>query len=141
MRSYFPKSCHELINECYNPDRLEIHRISEGDIDKFLEGKPTLSSEEIIQRLPLWLREVSDASLPQKVDLLPPNRVWDHKIELFPGKEPSNNKNHPLSVPELKFVRRWLEGNLNKGFIHKSRARYAAPPLLAVKPGGGVRVC
>ncbi|KAI1007441.1 hypothetical protein K3495_g780 [Podosphaera aphanis] len=141
MRSYFPKSCHEFIDECYNPDSLKLNRISERDINKFLEGKPTLSSEEIIQRLPLWLREFSDAFLPQKAELLPPNRAWDHKIELFPGKEPPYNKNRPLSVPELKVVRRWLEDNLNKSFIRESRARCAAPLLLAAKPRGGVRVC
>ncbi|KAI0998395.1 hypothetical protein K3495_g9802 [Podosphaera aphanis] len=89
MRSYFPKSCHEFIDECYSLDSIKINRISERDIDKFLGGKPTLSSEEIIKRLPLWLCEFSDAFLPQKADLLPPNRAWEYKIELFPVKRTS----------------------------------------------------
>jgi hypothetical protein len=38
-------------------------------------------------------------------------------------------------------VRKWLDDNLSKGFIRESRARCAAPLLLAAKPGGGVRIC
>ncbi|RAL59808.1 hypothetical protein DID88_000437 [Monilinia fructigena] len=45
-----------------------------------------------------------------------------------------------MSPAELQVVRRWLDDNLNKGFIRESRSRSAAP-LLAAKPGGGVRIC
>ena len=38
-------------------------------------------------------------------------------------------------------MRKWLDDNLAKGFIRESRARCAAPLLLAAKPGGGVRIC
>jgi hypothetical protein len=42
---------------------------------------------------------------------------------------------------ELDVVRKWLDDNLDKGFIRQSKARCAAPLLLAAKPGGGVRIC
>jgi hypothetical protein len=38
-------------------------------------------------------------------------------------------------------VRKWLDENLEKGFIRESKARCAAPLLLAAKPGGGMRIC
>ena len=38
-------------------------------------------------------------------------------------------------------MRKWLDDNLDKGFIRESRSRCAAPLLLAAKPGGGVRIC
>jgi hypothetical protein len=45
-----------------------------------------------------------------------------------------------MSSEELKCVRKWLDENLEKDFIRESKARYAAPLLLAAKPGGGMRV-
>jgi hypothetical protein len=46
-----------------------------------------------------------------------------------------------MSPQELKVIRKWLDDNLAKGFIRESKARCAAPLLLAAKPGGGVRIC
>jgi hypothetical protein len=46
-----------------------------------------------------------------------------------------------MSSEKLKCVRKWLDKNLEKGFIRESKARCAAPLLLAAKPGGGVRIC
>ena len=54
----------------------------------------------------------------------------------MPGREPPYQKNRPLSLPELRVVRKWLDDNLDKGFIRTSRARCAAPLLLAAKPRG-----
>jgi hypothetical protein len=46
-----------------------------------------------------------------------------------------------MSPEELKCVRKWLNENLEKGFIRESKVCCAAPLLLAAKPGGGVRIC
>ncbi|KAI0993776.1 hypothetical protein K3495_g14408, partial [Podosphaera aphanis] len=139
--SHLLESGQTFMETCYNLNRLTLNKISQNDADKFLRGKPNLSREEIINRLPSWLHDLIDAFLPKIADDLPPHRAWDHKIELVPGKEPPYHKNRPLSVHELSVVRRWLDDNLSKGFIRESRARCAAPLLLAAKPGGGVRVC
>lgn len=139
MRTLFPEDFHEFIDECYHPTRLA--KITGADIDKFLKGKPELTQRDIVRKLPDWLRDLSDAFLPQLADRLPPRRPWDHKIELMPGKEPPYQKTRPMSPEELKVVRKWLDDNLAKGFIQESRARCAAPLLLAAKPGGGVRIC
>jgi hypothetical protein len=45
-----------------------------------------------------------------------------------------------MSSEELKCVRKWLDKNLEKSFIRKSKARCAAPLLLTVKSGGGMRI-
>ncbi|MDB5911071.1 MAG: hypothetical protein JWP34_5188, partial [Massilia sp.] len=139
LRQLFPGACHDFIDECFRTTRL--NKITEADIDKFLKGKPELTDADICSRLPGWMRDLSDAFLPRKANELPPRRTWDHKIELMPGKDPPYQKNRPLSPQELRVVRKWLDDNLNKGFIRASRARCAAPLLLAAKPGGGVRIC
>ncbi|KAI1003906.1 hypothetical protein K3495_g4304 [Podosphaera aphanis] len=120
---------------------MTLDRISEEDASRLLEGKPILSRGEIVKLLPSWIQDLSDAFLPQATDSLPPHRVWDHKIELHPGKESPYFMNRPLSVQELKVIRKWLDDNLSKRFIREFRARCAATLLLATKPGDGVRVC
>jgi hypothetical protein len=42
---------------------------------------------------------------------------------------------------ELRVVKRWLDDNMEKGFIRPSKSSVASPILLAQKPGGGVRIC
>jgi hypothetical protein len=139
IRRIFPEATHDFIDECFDP--LRLSKITEADIDKFMEEKPELSPKDILRRLPEWLHDLHDAFLPRLADELPPRRAWDHKIELIPGKEPPYLKNRPFSPQELKVIRKWLNDNLDKGFIRESRARCAAPLLLAAKPNGGVRIC
>jgi hypothetical protein len=42
---------------------------------------------------------------------------------------------------ELMYIRKWLNENLEKGFIRQFKAKCAAPLLLAKKPGEGIRIC
>lgn len=135
----FPRRYHDYILDCFQP--MHLNRISEADINKFLEVKQEMTTPELLSKLPSWLHDQSDAFQPKLANELPPQRAWDHKIELMPGCNPPYQKNRPLSTRELAVVRRWLDDNLNKGFIRESRSRSAAPLMLAVKPGGGVRVC
>ncbi|KAI1004408.1 hypothetical protein K3495_g3800 [Podosphaera aphanis] len=85
------------VNKRDDYNQTILNRITEEDISKSMRGKPMLPRADIIQKLPRWLRDLSVAFLPQEAEKLPPNRVWDHKIELVPGKEPPHHKNRPLS--------------------------------------------
>ena len=46
-----------------------------------------------------------------------------------------------MSIPQLKFVKKFLEKHLKKGFIKASSVPCSSPILLAKKPGGGIRFC
>jgi RNase H-like domain found in reverse transcriptase/Reverse transcriptase (RNA-dependent DNA polymerase)/Integrase zinc binding domain len=138
-RQLFPNELHDFVDECYSPARLA--KITDADIEKFMKGKPERTADDVLKKLPIWLRDLYDVFLPKLADKLPPQRSWDHKIELLPGKEPPYQKTRPMNPQELKVIRKWLDDNLAKGFIRESRARCAAPLLLAAKPGGGVRIC
>lgn len=139
VRSIFPERFHDFLDDFTSPVRL--NKLTDSDIDKFMKGKPELNEAEIQGKLPAWLQDLAHAFLPRLANELPPRRIWDHKIDIMPGREPPYNKNRPLSPAELQVVRKWLDDNLSKGFIRESRSRCAAPLLLAAKPGGGVRIC
>ncbi|KAM4067544.1 reverse transcriptase (RNA-dependent DNA polymerase) [Hirsutella rhossiliensis] len=112
-RQLFPNELHDFVDECYSPARLA--KITDADIEKFMKGKPERTADDVLKKLPIWLRDLYDVFLPKLADKLPPQRSWDHKIELLTGKEP------PVHTGVL--------------------SRCAAPLLLAAKPGGGVRIC
>lgn len=138
-KQLFPDELHDFIDECYSPARLA--KITDADIEKFMIGQPERTADDILKKLPIWLRDLYDVFLLKPASELPPQRSWDHKIELVPGKEPPYQKTRPMNPQELKVIRKWLDDNLNKGFIRESRARCAEPLPLAAKPGGGVRIC
>ncbi|KAI1004736.1 hypothetical protein K3495_g3484 [Podosphaera aphanis] len=77
-----------------------------------MKGKPELSTNELLEKLPVWLHDLSNAFKPKLADELPPSRAWDHKIEIIPGKEPPYQKNRPLSARELQVIRKWLDDML-----------------------------
>lgn len=139
LHTTFGNAFHDFLTECIHP--LQLNKLTEADIDKFLVGKPELTQHELLSKLPAWLHDLQETFYPKLADQLPPRRSWDHKIELKPGTEPPYFKNRPLSQRELQVVYKWINENLNKGFIRASRSRSAAPLMLAQKPGGGVRIC
>jgi hypothetical protein len=80
----------------YTPSNIPqdyLGRVSKANINTFMKEKPELSKEDIIVKLPDWLRDQYELFLPYLANELPPRRAWDHKIELLPGKEPPSFKN------------------------------------------------
>ena len=76
-------------------------------------------------------------------DELPARTEHDHKIELTADPE-ETMKNTPLysmSTGELEVVKKYLEENLEKGFITPSSSPVASPILFVKKPNGGLRFC
>jgi hypothetical protein len=138
----FPAEVQEFLTWCSNG--VDLRRgITDADIEKFISktDRPLATTEEILRKLPGWLHDLKEGFLPSIANALPPQRPWDHRIEITPGMEPPYIKSRPMSPAELRVVRKWLDDNLSKGFIRESRSRCAAPLLLAAKPGGGVRIC
>ncbi|KAI0995363.1 hypothetical protein K3495_g12821 [Podosphaera aphanis] len=115
LYNHFDEQYHEFLKECAEP--LRSNKVSEDDINEFMKGKPELSTNELLEKLPVWLHDISNAFKPKLADKLPPRRARDHKIEIIPGKEPPYQKNRLLSAGELQVVRKWLDDNLNKSFI------------------------
>lgn len=46
-----------------------------------------------------------------------------------------------MSQDELKYLKKYLEEHLDKGFIRASFSPAASPVLFARKPGGGLQFC
>jgi hypothetical protein len=71
-REKFDSSYHDFIDNCFN--QLHLQHISEADIDKFLAGKPELTDEDIVKKLPDWLHNLKKAFFPNTANELAPHR-------------------------------------------------------------------
>jgi hypothetical protein len=138
-----PEYFHTFLKENLQTADIEFLccKVMDADVEKFMKSKPTLTREDILQRLLMEHRHQIEAFLPKNAEELPPHQPWDHKIEIMPGKQPLYHKNRPLSPAELCCIKKWIDEMLDKGFIQESTSPAAALLLLAAKPGGGVRIC
>jgi hypothetical protein len=108
------------------------------DIRRALEPKTLIDPATKVPRHYHEFLKVFDQS---EADKLPPHRDCDHEIELLPGTTPPHGPLYGMSEDELLVLRKFLQENLDKGFIRTSTSPAASPVLFAKKPGGGLRFC
>jgi len=90
-------------------------------------------TKEYHEFLPLFSEAVDKA--------LPPHRPYDHKITLREGFTPPFGPLYSLYKTELQVLKKWLEENLSKGFIHASSSPATSPILFAKKGDRSLRLC
>jgi RNase H-like domain found in reverse transcriptase/Reverse transcriptase (RNA-dependent DNA polymerase)/Integrase zinc binding domain/Chromo (CHRromatin Organisation MOdifier) domain/Integrase core domain/Retroviral aspartyl protease len=72
-------------------------------------------------------------------DELPPNKKWDHAIELKSDFKPFKAKMYPLNPEEQKHLQSFLEENLKSGRIRVSKSPIASPFFFVKKKDGALR--
>ena len=117
---------------------IELFAATMRDIEKALQPK---TRTDPAAALPPEYHDYLDVFSQAEADKLPPHRDADHKIDLEPGKVPPYGPLYGMSQDELKVLKKFLDENLEKGFIRPSNSSAASPVLFARKPGGGLRLC
>lgn len=100
-----------------------------------------LEAENLKLRLPDWLHHQLSVFSKLESDVLPPHRSIDHKIVLKEGAQPPFGRLYGMSQEELSTLRKWLQENLDKGFIRPSSSPAASPVLFVKKSDGRLRLC
>ena len=71
---------------------------------------------------------------------LPKHQPWDHTIDLKPDAPSSLNcKVYPLTAQEKQALQKWLDEELKKGYITKSKSPYASLFFFIKKKDGKLR--
>ena len=78
---------------------------------------------------------------PDELLRLPPQRVVDFSIELYPGTSPISMTPHGMALVELQELRVQLQELLDKGFIRPSTSPWGSPVLFAKKKDKTLRLC
>ena len=121
----------------------ELFTVSLRDLNQALAPEKAKPDKNVdpATLLPPEYHEFLDVFSRKESNILPPHRPCDHKIELKPGSEPPCKSLYGMSREENIELRKYLEENLEKGFIRASQSPAASPVLFVKKPGGGLRFC
>ncbi len=84
--------------------------------------------------------DLAEAFSKTKATQFPPHRTGDSAIDLQPGSQPPKGRIFPLSQPEAKSMKSYIEEELTKGFLRPSTSP-ASAGFFFVKKDGGLRPC
>ena len=102
------------------------------------EKKAELTNEELVLE---DLHEFLDVFNKKKANQFPKSNVWDHKIDMKEGFEPKSFKNYNLTPEEQKELDKFLNENLEKGYIRPSQSSMASPFFFIKKKDGKLQPC
>ncbi|ESK83152.1 reverse transcriptase-rnase h-integrase [Moniliophthora roreri MCA 2997] len=94
--------------------------------------------KDIDELIPKYLLGYRDRFEKGKAERFLPTRTYDHAIDLKLDFVPRNCKLYPLSPAEQAEQDKFLEENLWKGYIHKSKSPMASPFFFVAKKEKGV---
>jgi len=129
---------------------VQIFAISLYDINKALET-PTPNPQDTEQAVPPDYEQLKSLIPPEYhsflllfcesiANMLPPHRPYNHHIPLEEGFEPPFGLLYSLARHELEACKKWIEENLNKGFVWASSSPAGAPILFVKKGDGSLRL-
>lgn len=125
----------ELLSAC---GVVQVHPVS---LVAATSADPTMFSEASSIVLPAEHSEFADLFDEHSASKLPDHKPWDHSIPLEPGASPPYGPIYALSELELTALRKYLDENLQKGFIRASTSPAGAPILFVRKKNGSLRLC
>ncbi|CAG8777446.1 5533_t:CDS:2 [Cetraspora pellucida] len=91
--------------------------------------------------LPIKYSDFSDVFDEKEANRLPKHRLYNCAIDLVPGKQPLWAPIYELSELELGTLKKYIEENLDKGYIRHSKSPVRAPILFVKKKNGLLRLC
>ena len=112
----------------------------QGQLAGWLESltlEDEVSSDLDLPRVVCEYEDVFSDELPG----LPPQRVVNFAIELYPGTSPISMTPHRMAPVELQELRVQLQELRDKGFIRSSTSPWGAPVLFAKKKDKTIRLC
>src|SRR5258708_7098281 len=122
------------------PERVEHHIRATGTPLQRLaqEAQKAEVSQPLKDMVPAQYHNFRDIFSKEAFNELPPQKVWDHTIDLSPGTELPRSWTFPLSPTEQKELDDFLWENLANGHIHPSKSPMGAPVFFIKKKDGSL---
>src|SRR5260221_131002 len=102
------------------------------------EAQKAEVSQPLEDMVPAQYHDFRDVFSKEAFDELPPQKAWDHAIDLSPGTELPCSWMFPLSPAEQKELDDFLQENLAYGHIHPSKSPMGAPVFFIKKKDGSL---
>ena len=125
-------------------EKICAGKVTPADFDKFYEKlyRTPRTIDEIKAILPEKYHNWAHLFDPREAQKLPPRRPGvDHEIHLVDPNKMPKRRLYGLTREETRAIKAYIDEMLGKGFIRPSTSPFAAPLLVATKPGGGIRIC
>uniref|UniRef100_A0A3B3D3I6 Gypsy retrotransposon integrase-like protein 1 n=1 Tax=Oryzias melastigma TaxID=30732 RepID=A0A3B3D3I6_ORYME len=134
--SFESNSCqnHHSSHQNAAPQRLLVRQVATAKVAEH---------ESVTTRdfLPPQYGDLREAFSQRNATRLPPHRPYDCAIELLPGATPTRGRVFPLSQPETEAMQKYIQEELQKGFIRPSTSPASAGFFFVKKKDGGLRPC
>ena len=108
-----------------------------------IEASKHQKKKTLDEILPTYLEEYREVFEKEAADRFPPERPWDHAIDLkedyVPTKKENWGKIYPLAKTEHEELQKFIEENMAKGYIRKSKSPLATPFFFVKKKDGSLR--
>src|SRR5258708_23694466 len=131
----------DAIYAIFIPPEWEEHYIGAMDTpSQWLaqEAQKAEGSQPLEDMVPVQYCNFRDVFSKEAFDELPPQKAWDHAIDLTPGAELPCSQTFPLSPAEQKELDDFLHENLANGSIHPSNSPMEAPVFFIKKKDGSL---
>ena len=100
-----------------------------------------LAETSNLSNVPSEYHKFANVFSKTKAEVLPPHRSYDLKINLEEGAQPPVGPIYSLSASEQEALKKFIEENLNMGFIWPTSSPHGAPVLFIKKKDGSLRLC
>jgi len=98
-------------------------------------------AEDISLKLLPEYQDYTDIFSEEKINVLPKDTEYDHRIDLVLGSDLPRNHIYRLTVRELQVLKEYINEMEHSGKIRRSSSPRGAPILFVPKPDGTLRLC
>ena len=129
------------------PTRINVGRITispqiiNNISTKLAQEKHKPKDVNLLEQIPKEYHEYLKVFEKQASHRLPEHRIWDHEINLRADWKPKPSKVYPLTLNEEEEMNKFIDENLEKGYIRPSKSPYAAPFFFVDKKDASLRPC
>ncbi|KAJ1603596.1 hypothetical protein NDA14_005836 [Ustilago hordei] len=109
--------------------------------DKGVEMEVEVDKVVMAADIPKPYQHLQDVFDEVEADKLPHHTEHDLHLELIEGGKPPQGPLYLKGPKEMSKLRRYLDENLEKGFIRPSKSLAQSPVLFVPKKDGGLRLC
>ncbi|KAJ1597382.1 hypothetical protein NDA14_006176 [Ustilago hordei] len=120
---------------------LTMRRPTLHGADKGVEMEVEVDKVVTAADIPKPYQHLRDVFDEVEADKLPHHTEHDLHLELIEGGKPPQGPLYLKGPKEMSELRRYLDENLEKGFIRPSKSPARSPVLFVPKKDGGLRLC
>ncbi|SPC61388.1 related to pol protein [Ustilago sp. UG-2017b] len=124
-----------------SPSSLPAFGFVPTGADKGVEMEVEVDKEVTAADIPKPYQHLRDVFDEVEADKLPHHTEHDLHLELIEGGQPPQGPLYLKGPKEMSELRRYLDENLEKGFIRPSKSPARSPVLFVPKKDGGLRLC